>query len=221
MYKACVFDLDGTLADTVEALAYTTNLMLEKYGLGPIPVKMYYQFVGDGYKKQVERALIYAGDQELVHYEDALHTYMDIFEKTCLYHVKAYDGMEKTLSVLKKRGRKLAVFSNKPHGQTIDTVEGIFGKDVFDVIRGQQETVPKKPDPAGALLVAKELGVLPSECLYLGDTNTDMKTGKNAGMNVVGVLWGFRDREELEAFSPQYLIEKPEEILAIIKSAEE
>ena len=107
--------------------------------------------------------------------------------------------------------------SNKPDAQAKKTVEYVFGAGYFDTVIGEQEGVPKKPDPSGALKAAKICGADPSECLYFGDTNTDMKTGKNAKMTTVGVLWGFRGREELAAFQPEFLLEKPLDILTEIE----
>lgn len=220
MYKCCMCDLDGTLINTIYALTYTINLTLKKYGLGPIEDEQTKVFVGDGYQKFVERALRYCGDVELAHREDALMTYDALFKEHCLYRIEAYDGMKELLDALKAKGIKIAVVTNKSHDRAIENVEIVFGKDYFDRITGEQEGVRCKPDPAMALGTAKALGVDPSECLYFGDTNTDMKTGINAGMDTVGVLWGFRDREELEAFHPKYIIERPGDILPAIEAAE-
>ena len=122
-------------------------------------------------------------------------------------------GIPELLQELKARGIRIAVLSNKPHARTVENIEAVFGKGYFDIVAGQKDDVPKKPDPSGALKAAKLCGADPSECLYFGDTNTDMKTGKNAKMTTVGVLWGFRGREELAAFHPEFLLEKPQDIL--------
>lgn len=217
MYRCCIFDLDGTLVDSVKALAYVTNLTLEKYGLGPVETDMFYQFVGDGFKKQVERALLYAGDKELVYYEDALVEYIKYFDQHCLYQVTPYEGIKELLTYLKEKQIKITVFSNKPHKQAVDTVEGIFGKGYFDMIQGEKESIPKKPNQAGALLVAQTMETEISQCLYIGDTDTDMQTGRNAGMDTVGVTWGFRDQEELEKYSPKFIVDHPREIQEIVE----
>lgn len=212
-YRCLVFDLDGTLVNSIHALTYCTNLTLSRFGLGPVTEKQMMGIVGDGYKMQMRRSLIASGDEELVHYEESLPAYLEIFAENCLYKMHAYDGIPELLSFAKKQGLKLAVVSNKPHAQAVDTVEAVFGKGYFDVIIGESEKIPKKPDPAGALSAAETLSVSPEECLYFGDTNTDMQTGKNAGMDTVGVLWGFRGREELLSFHPKFLIEKPGDII--------
>lgn len=216
MYKCCIFDLDGTLVDSIKAISYTTNLTLKKYKLGPIDEEQYKLFVGDGYKKLIERALIYCGDKDLIHYEDALIAYMEYFEVHCMYEVKAYDGIKDMLHYLKKNNIKIAVLSNKPHERTIDNVRGIFGIEYFDKISGEKDDVKRKPDPEGAIITAKELGILPEHCLYIGDTDTDMKTGIGAGMDTIGVTWGFRNREELESYNPKYVIDHPHEIIDIV-----
>lgn len=216
MYKCCIFDLDGTLLNTVKALQKATNLTMERFGLGELSEEQIKSIVGDGYKTQMERALKLCGDKELIHYEEALTAYMEIFGKHCMYQVAPYDGILTLLQKIREKGLKTAVFSNKPHAQTVENITGLFGRDAFDAVRGQQEGIPKKPAPDGVFCIMEELGVKPEECLYFGDTGTDMQTGKNAGLDTVGVLWGFRGREELESYSPEYLIEKPEEAIRII-----
>lgn len=216
-YKCCIFDLDGTLVNSIHALTYCTNIALKECGMGSVTEEQMMGIVGDGYKMQMRRSLIAAGDTGLIHYEEILPIYMDVFSKHCLYQMHAYDGISELLSYVRGKGMKIAVVSNKPHAQAVDTVEAVFGKGFFDEIIGEREGIPKKPDPAGALTAAKAMGAKPEECLYFGDTNTDMKTGKNAGMTTVGVLWGFRSREELQEFAPDYLIEKPEDMIGILK----
>jgi phosphoglycolate phosphatase len=218
MYQCCIFDLDGTLVDSIKAIAYTANLTLKKYKLGPVDEEHYKIFVGDGYKKLLERVLIHCGDNELIHYEDAIITYMKYFKVHCMHEVKAYDGIKDMLDYLKNNKLKIAVLSNKPHERTIENVEGIFGEGYFDVIAGEKEEVRRKPDPEGAIIIAKELRILPDHCLYIGDTNTDMETGIGAGMDTVGVTWGFRTRKELESYKPKYIINSPSEIIDIVKS---
>ena len=212
MIQCCIFDLDGTLLNTLKALTYTTNLVLEHFGYGPVEEENMKKFVGDGYKMQLERALRYAGDETLKHHEESLPVYTELFAKHCLYQVEPYDGIRELLAGLKERGIKLAVLSNKPNARTVENIEAVFGKDYFDVIVGEMPGVPKKPDPAGVMRILDKFGVKPEECLYFGDTNTDMKTGLGAGLITVGVTWGFRDREELEAYHPQFVIEHPREV---------
>ena len=216
-YKCAVFDLDGTLVNSIHALTYCTNLALKQFQLGPLTEEQMMRIVGDGYKMQMRRSLLAGGDAGLVHYEEILAVYMEIFAENCLYNLHAYEGIPVLLSYLRKRGMKLAVVSNKPHAQAVNTVEAVFGKGFFDAVIGEKEGIPKKPDPTGALTAANSLDAKPEECLYFGDTNTDMQTGKNAQMTTIGVLWGFRGREELQKFSPDYLIETPEDMIGILE----
>lgn len=213
MIRCSIFDLDGTLLDTLKALTYTTNLVLEHFGYGPVNEENMKHFVGDGYKMQMQRALQYAGDEKLIHYEESLPVYTELFARHCLYQVKPYDGIRELLAGLKERGIRIAVLSNKPHARTVENIEYVFGKGYFDIVAGEQPGVPKKPDPAGVRRILDELKAEPEECLYFGDTNTDMKTGLGAGLITVGVTWGFRGREELEAFHPQYIIDHPRQVL--------
>lgn len=212
MYQCCIFDLDGTIINTIHSLSYTVSLTMGKYGYGPVDETHMKIFVGDGYKKLVERALIYCGDKNLVHYEDALDVYNTNFKKYCLYQVEPYDGMMEFLNFLKSGGIKIGVVTNKGHERAVECVEAVYGAGFFDLITGEGNGVKCKPDPSGVLMTAKKLGVAPETCLYFGDTNTDMKTGFNAGMDTVGVTWGFRDRTELESYHPKYIINHPDEI---------
>lgn len=216
MYQCCIFDLDGTLINSVYALTKTINLTLQEFGYPPIGDAQTKLFVGDGYKKFVERALVYSGDKELKNLEQALAIYDDFFGKNCLYRIDAYDGIRELLCVLKEKGIKIAVLSNKAHDRAVENIETVFGKGYFDVIAGEKEGVNRKPDPAGVYLVLEELGMNIKQGLYLGDTSTDMKTGIAAGMDTVGVTWGFRGREELEEYHPKYIVDDPREVIEII-----
>ena len=160
MYKCCIFDLDGTLVNSIKAISYTANLTLKKYSLGPIDEDHYKIFAGDGYKKLIERALIYCGDKDLVHYEDALITYMDYFRIHCMHEVKAYNGIKDMLNYLKNNNIKIAVLSNKPHERTLDNIEGIFGAGYFDKVSGEKVGIKRKPDPEGAIITANSTVVL-------------------------------------------------------------
>lgn len=215
MYKCCIFDLDGTLINSLKSLAYTTNEVLRNFGFVPLPEEKYNYLVGRGYKNLVSSALEEVGDLDLSYYNQALIKYQEIYKENCLRDVSAYDGIKETLKILKENGMKLAVYSNKPHDRAIETVEYIFGKDMFDLILGQKENMKLKPDDEGALWIMLKLDVKPDECLYFGDTSVDMETGNNAKMDTVGVTWGFRPREELERYSHKAIIDKPSQIVDI------
>ncbi len=216
MIQCSIFDLDGTLLNTLEALTRTTNLVMEHYGYGLVDEEHIKQFVGDGYKLLMERALRYCGDEKLEHYEESLELYTQLFAENSMYHVRPYDGIPEFLEELKGRGIRIAVLSNKPHPRTVENIEAVFGPGYFDYVAGEQPGVPRKPDPAGVRLILDHFGVKPEECLYFGDTNTDMKTGLGAGLETVGVTWGFRDREELASFQPQHVIDHPSEAVKFL-----
>ncbi len=219
MYKCCIFDLDGTLVNSIYAIQTAANRTLESLGLGRISEEETKRYVGDGYKKLMERALKACGDEKLNHYEEALLRYSEFFKECCMYRVEPYEGIREMLAFLKDGGLRIAVLSNKPHGRAVENVEGIFGKGYFDLVSGERESegIRRKPAPDGVWLCAKELGADLRECLYLGDTNTDMKTGLAAGVDTAGVTWGFRGRAELEEFSPAYLVDRPSQVIGIVK----
>lgn len=214
MKKAVIFDLDGTLADSLESIWYCANYAIGTCGFDPIPLEKYNIFVGDGADTLIKRCLAYSGDTEGEYFEKAFLQYQLFFKEHCMYHVKPYDGIPETLDALKKAGIKIAVFSNKPHERTVDVVETLFGKDYFDEILGQADDRPKKPSPNGVFYLAEKLGVEIQDVAYVGDTSTDMMTGKSAGALTIGVLWGFRGRDELEKYKADVIIDKPSDILS-------
>ena len=216
MKKAVIFDLDGTLSDSINSIKYCTDKALAPFGIGPFEKKEYCYFVGDGAANLVKRALSAGGDTELVHFDEAFASYKEIFRENCMYEVKPYEGIRELLAALKERGIAIAVLSNKPHVETINVIETLFGKGYFDVIHGQKEGVAIKPSPEGAFKVLEELGLTAEDILYLGDTATDMKTGKNTGAFTVGALWGFREREELVENHADAIIGHPMELLNYI-----
>ncbi len=216
MTRCCIFDLDGTLLDTVESLAYSANRALEKYGLQPHAPEKYRYFAGDGQLELIKRSVIASGDTMLEHYYDVLNEYIRLFAKDCIYKVKPYDGITDVLDELKRRGIKIAVLTNKQHENAVSVLDNIFGTDYFDLVLGQDNTHEKKPSPTGVMLILSKLQVNTDECLYFGDTNTDMKTGSNAGVHTVGVTWGFREREELEKGKPENIIDRPEQLLELL-----
>lgn len=212
MIKACIFDLDGTLTRTQESIARPINMTLKYYGLPEQPVEDYNYFAGDGIKNALERALKAAGDTEEAHLEEGLPMCRKWMNEDPLYHVEPYPHVIESLHALKDKGIKIAVFSNKPHESAVNVVETIFGKGLFDHVQGQTDRIPIKPDPAGVYEILKEFGVKKEECLYFGDTNTDMMTGHNAGLYTVGVTWGFRPRAELEEYKADCIIDSAADI---------
>lgn len=219
MYKCCIFDLDGTLVNSIHAIKRSVDLTLKTWGLRQVSGDECKVFVGDGYKKLLERALTACGDKELSHYDEAVARYPGVFEDCCLYQVEAYEGVRDLLVFLKDHGIHTGVLSNKPHERAVENVEKVFGAGCFDLVYGEREDegIPKKPAPDGVWAMLWELGLAREEVLYLGDTNTDMRTGQNAWVDTVGVTWGFRDREELEALGPRFIADRPLDVVGIIK----
>ena len=214
MIKACIFDLDGTLAYTLDSMAVVGNEVVRKYGLKPMPIENYRYYCGNGADMLVKRLLVDAGDPELLHYEEARALYRKEFDKDPFYKIQHYPGMPETLKKLKEHGMKLAVCSNKPHPAAVKVIAQLFDGE-FDMVVGQSEAIRRKPAPDGPLMVAEKFGVKPEECMYVGDTSTDMKTGKAAGMYTVGALWGFRDRKELNENGADLVAEKPTDLVKI------
>ena len=214
--KLCIFDLDGTLTDTLKSLHYSTNETLRHLGYPPITIEQCRKIVGSGARVQIERALTVAGDPQLRHIEEAMEIYRRVFSENCTYCVRPYRGMPETLTAMKDRGIRLAVCTNKPHAQAVEVTESVFGRETFDRILGQREGVPRKPDPAGVFEIMKEFSACREECLFVGDSEVDIETGKAAGVRCAGCCWGFRGRKILEKLNPGYLIEKPEELLGIL-----
>ena len=222
MIKACVFDLDGTLLDTLPAIRHFVNVFMEKHGLESISLQKTAEFVGDGAARLIERAIGYSGiDKEseegkrlfsLIH-PDYVREYND----NPTYLTAPYDGIPEALAALRSEGIILAILSNKPH-ETVKSLGEEYFPGAFDVILGAREGIPLKPDPESALEVCGLLGLEPSEVAYFGDTGVDIKTGKAFGAALtVGVLWGFRGKEELSREGADALIECPDRIVSIIK----
>lgn len=215
-YRLCIFDLDGTTADSVGAIAYTANKCLELFGLKPNPVEDYKLFAGEGQFELIKRALKAAGDTDLSLYDQVMPKYIELFEIGCTYQVTSFPGVYDTLEKLKENGVLIAILSNKHHANTLKVVEEVYGANYFDYVLGQKETHQRKPSPEGVYIILKEFNIKPEECLYIGDTGTDMETGKNAGVDTVGVTWGFRTRDELISADAKYVIDEPKEILRLI-----
>ena len=214
--KACIFDLDGTLTNTLESMTYSVNLTLEEMGLSKITKDQCRLFVGNGARVLIEKSLKAAGDTDASRIEEGMEIYGRIFDRNCTYHVTPYEGIPEMLKALKDKGIQLAVLSNKPVLQTVIVVKAIFGEELFDYAQGQKEGIRRKPEPDGVWYLMEQMHVSKEECLYIGDSEVDAATGRNAGLKTIGVLWGFRDRKTLETAGVDDLIERPEELLQFV-----
>lgn len=214
-YAAVLFDLDGTLLDTLEDLADSMNAALQSEGHALHPINSYRYFVGDGIENLVRRALPEtARDEASVARGKAA---MDAeYSQRWNAKSKPYAGVPELLDELSQRQLPMAILSNKPEPFTLLAVNELLSQWTFAPIRGARPDTPRKPDPAGALAIAAELGLAPADCLYLGDTDTDMKTAISAGMYALGATWGFRPGEELLQSGAQTLLDEPLELLNLL-----
>lgn len=213
MHKAVLFDLDGTLTDTLTDIAAAMNRALRLHGLPEWPVEAYRYLVGNGAKVLSERCV--RDRQELA--PAVRQTYQAYYQTHNLVATKPYEGIPAMLSALHERGLALAVLSNKPDADTKNVVRHFFPEIPFAMVRGQVEGVPVKPDPAGALAVAEALRIAPEEFLYLGDTSVDMSCALAAGMHPIGALWGFRTEAELRDSGAEFLAKCPADVLNCVR----
>ncbi len=214
MIKAVIFDLDGTLAFTLPDLTEGMNRARACYGLPPVTEEFILSFI-NGTTDQFIHNSFPAGQSE-EYYAKAKQTYLGQYGKCYLHNTTAYDGMAETLSALRADGFPLAVFTNKDNDHANDIVKKLYGDDVFEEILGTGR-FPGKPSPDGALYLAGKYGVSPSECAFVGDSDVDMKTAKNAGMVAVGATWGYREKEILIAAGADVTVDRPCDIYDIIK----
>lgn len=214
--EAILFDLDGTLLDTLEDLADSMNEVLEGEGLPTHPVEAYKYFVGEGVEVMIRRALPEArrNPEGIARYRVKMR---EVYRRRWRDKTRPYPGIPELLDALKARGLKMAILSNKVEDFTRLMAAAFFSAWPFDPVLGEHPDRPKKPDPAGALQIARTLGLPPSRFLYLGDTPIDMKTARAAGMTPVGVLWGFRPAEELQSGGSACLIEHPSQALDLLE----
>ena len=216
MMKACIFDLDGTLTDTLESLVYSVNETLREMGLSAIDRDQCRAFVGNGARRLLEDSLEAAGDVGHSRIEEAMAVYKRVFDVNCTHCVVPYEGIRELLSALKEKGIKTAVLSNKPHLQTKKVVSEVIGDEWIDWAQGQKDEIARKPSPEGVFFIMDKFGVSKEECLYVGDSEVDIQTGHNAGVKTVGVTWGFRTQEQLQEAGAKYLVNKAEELLTFL-----
>ncbi len=215
MIKAVIYDVDGTVLDTLSTIAHYGNKALKQFGFLPLPEENYKHYAGNGAKVLIEKMLEASGVSVNEHFENVFTYYNEIYNASPVAYTKPFEGITELVVALKEKGIKQAVVSNKPDFATRGVMSACF-RDEFDRVYGARDGVKLKPDPNALLSVLDELGVDKSECLYVGDTSVDMDTGRNADVKTVGVLWGFRDREELEEHGADYIVDKPEQILEIV-----
>ncbi|WP_262363716.1 HAD family hydrolase [Aliarcobacter cryaerophilus] len=214
MKKTVIFDLDGTLLDSIEDIASSMNKVLESLQLPTHKIEDYKYFVGGGVDILVDNAL---SNQSKEIKDEVIKRFKIEYDGKLHSKTLPYDGIYELLDELKKLDINLAVLSNKPHEFTVSYVNHFFKNYNFKEIHGQKKDVPKKPDPKAALDIVKCLDSSCENTYFIGDTKIDMQTAKSANMTAIGVLWGFRDEKELRDFGADFIVSNPLEILKIIK----
>jgi phosphoglycolate phosphatase len=210
-----VFDLDGTLLNTLDDLADSVNIVLSECGLPTHPVDAYKYFVGDGASVLMTRVIPEAKLTPELH-ASCLARFREVYAAHWAGKTEPYEGITGLLAELSKRGIPMAILSNKPHDATLACVHEFLKEMKFAVVQGQVEGLARKPDPAGAFAVAREMNLAPGQIWYVGDTSTDMQTAVSAGMYPVGVTWGFRTKDELIEYGAQAIIDAPHQLIALL-----
>ncbi len=213
MFKGVIFDLDGTLVNTIKDLCTAVNYGLGKMGFAKNTVEEFISFVGSGTDYMLNCALKENRTDE--NREKLKEYYLEYYGKHFCDYSCAYAGMPALIKTLKEKGIKTAVVTNKVDVMAATVVENLYG-DVFDIIVGQKDNFPLKPDPALTLKVVNDLGLNKEDCAFVGDSDVDIKTGINAGLTPVGVLWGFRDRDVLIKVGARIFAENAEELQKIL-----
>jgi len=214
--KAILFDLDGTLIDTVEDICDSLNEALEGSGFPILTVGRTRELVGHGVARLI-LDVAPGADAETV--DRLRRRYMAAYDRRLIDKTRPYPGMAEAVAELAK-SRPLAVISNKPHDQTVRLIETLFPKDAFKVILGQREGMKTKPDPEAAFKVCEQLGIAPTDAVFVGDSDVDIRTGKNAGMKTIGCAWGFRGTEILKQCGADEIVNNAEELVKLLRSEE-
>lgn len=211
-----IFDLDGTLVNSLADLTWSVNTALQERGLEPYHEEEIRMMVGNGIRKLIERSLNGRGFHNGEEIDNILKSFTKIYREHCLDRTLPYHNIKQTLLGLKGKGIKIAVLSNKADEMAKQIVTSLFGKSFFDLVRGMADGMPAKPEPSSALWICSSLGVLPASCCMVGDSGVDIQTARRAGFFSIGVTWGFRSREELEQSGAQWAVDKPEQLLQLV-----
>ena len=213
-YKAAIFDLDGTLIDSLADLGDSANEMLASYGFPAHTIEEYRYFVGNGSRKLIERCLPQDKANDASFVDEALARYKACYDKNLTHKTKCYAGIAEMLQTLQEKNIPLGICTNKHQSAADEVCQKLLAKHNFVEIIGDRPGLPRKPDPQKVLAIADKMGVKPAEVAYFGDTSVDMETARNAGFLPVGVTWGFRPREELVETGAKVLLDTPMELFA-------
>lgn len=215
-YRGILFDLDGTLIDTIEDIGDAINGALAAQGLAAHSYEAYRRMVGNGVRTLIERAAGPGVDAARI---DALVAgYSARYDRHCTAKTRLYPGVRGAVQILRSAGYRLGVLSNKPHDQTLRVTRALGLFDLFDTVYGNSPAFLHKPDPALSLHILSEWGLSPGEVIFIGDSDVDIATGKNAGLLTVGAVWGFRGAAELRAAGADFLAETPGDLPRIVLS---
>ncbi|MFA7076049.1 MAG: HAD family hydrolase [Candidatus Izemoplasmatales bacterium] len=215
-YNTMIFDLDGTLLDTIKDIQETMNQVMRINGYPEYSVEEYKYFVGSGVDILIQRVMRTSKIPDNM-FPILKEGYYEVYAKQSKINTKVYDGILDLINELKSENISVNVLSNKPHTQTLDVINYYFKAGTFDLIYGKKEEFSPKPDPSSAFDLISSLGVKPEEVIYVGDTEIDIQTSKNAGFLSVGVLWGFRKKEELLQAGSDVIVENPLDIMRLIR----
>lgn len=216
-YKAAIFDLDGTLIDSLADLADSANEMLAGFGFPRHDLDKYRYFVGNGSRKLIERCLPAEKAADSAFVNEALAKYKLCYDRNLTHKTVCYEGIMDMLTALQAKHIPLGICTNKHQSAADIIVDKLFPKDMFVSVIGDCKDMPRKPDPKKVLLIAAKMGVKPADVAYFGDTSVDMDTANNAGMLPIGVTWGFRPQEELVAHGAKILLDTPMELFSKVE----
>ena len=217
MRKAILFDMDGTLLNTLEDLYYSTNAALVAYGFPKRTIEEVRQFVGNGLRNLMRQAV--PDGEEHSHFEDCMKTFKEHYGVHLDDHTGPYPGILKMLQILAEKGYVMGVVSNKPDFAVKDLAKRYFGEHILVAI-GESEKVRRKPAPDTVEQAARALGVSMEDCIYVGDSEVDLETAKNCRIPCVSVSWGFRERELLEKLGAKEIADTTEELVKILTREE-
>lgn len=210
-----IFDLDGTLLDTLEDLADAVNYAMRQFQLEEKTISQVRSFVGNGIRKLIERCVPEGDSRE--DFEEILHCFREYYAVHCQDKTRPYDGIMDVLETLKEKGYQMAIVSNKHHS-AVEDLKNIFFAEYISVAIGQSDNLRPKPAPDTVDLALEQLGCHRKDAIYVGDSDVDKATADNSGMDCIAVTWGFRDRELLEQLKPAVIVDEPHQIVEYLES---